>query len=351
MSPIATLPAWWRGGRGAAAFARRRFGFIDIGARDGLPTYWETIGPLLEVMAFEPDAAEAGRLTASLGRSGAHVDVIPSAVWNTAGRQTLHLTRSPGCSSLYRPRASFLAEFPDARRFEIVSAEEVDTVLLDSVVGTERAVRFIKIDAQGGALNILGGARQTLAGTLGLEVELELAPMYDEEPLFGDVDSFLRSQAFELVDLRPTYWRREAGRRTAGTRGQLVFADALYLLAPAVFASRVFEADPEGREHLCASALLICEVYGLIDWIAVYAAALTRAEVPSSVLHDYMSSYRPARLPAFPLRYHLGLWLKDLGDRLVESPDAWGVAEQRLGSKPRLGRHLAARAWRRIAGR
>ena len=57
------------------------------------------------------------------------------------------------------------------------------------------------------------------------------------------------------------------------------------------------------------------------------------------------------RLPAFPLRYQLGLWLKDLGDRLVESPDTWGVAEQRLGSKPRLGRNLGARLWRRLGRR
>jgi len=344
-------PVRWRASRAAAVLERTRFGFVDIGARDGLPKYWEAMGPLLAVVAFEPDAAEARRLAASLERTGAKVNVVPSAVWNTTGRQKLYLTRSPGCSSLYEPRSGFLAEFPEARRFDIVSSPEVETVLLDAAVGAGPSVRFIKVDAQGGALNILRGASRTLAGTLGVEVEVELAPMYEGEPLFGEVDSCLRGHRFELVDLRPTYWRREAGRHLAGTRGQIIFCDSLYLLSPGAFAERAAAADAEAREELCASVLLICDVYGLIDWVAAYASALAVMKLPTGLLDEYLADHRPTRIPAFPLRYQLGLWLKDIGDRLVEASDTWGVAEQRLGSKPRLGRNLTGRLWRRLAGR
>lgn len=222
---------------------------------------------------------------------------------------------------------------------------------LDSVLDDRRPVRFIKIDAQGGALNILTGALAALGQTLGVEAEIELAPMYDGEPLFGEVDAFLRSHQFELVDLRPTYWRREAGKHLEGTRGQIIFCDSLYLLSPAAFAARVDRAAAEGRDHLCASVLLICDVYGLVDWVAAYASALRVSGLPADLLEGYLTHRQPARMPAFPLSYHLGQWLKDLGDRLVESSATWGVAEQRLGNKPRLGRQLVRRLWRRAANR
>ena len=350
MSAPAKLPSGVLG-RAVEVLGRHRLRFVDIGARDGLPRHWDAVGAALDVVAFEPDPAEARRLADSFGRSGASVQVLPAAVWNTAGRRTLYLTRSPGCSSLYEPRAGFLSQFPDARRFEVVERHEVDTVLLDTVLERQPPVRFIKIDAQGGALNILSGATETLASTLGAEIEVELAPMYEGEPLFGEVDAYLRARHFELVDLRPTYWRREAGRRVAGTRGQIVFCDTLYLLSPSAFADRVAAADTGDAEHLCASVLLVCEVYGLTDWAAAYASALADRKLATAMLDEYVAAHRPARLPAFPLRYQLGLWLKDVADGLVESSETWGVAEQRLGSKPRLGRNLAGRIWRRLAKR
>jgi hypothetical protein len=206
-----------------------------------------------------------------------------------------------------------------------------------------RPFRFVKIDAQGGALNVLTGASRVLDVALGLEVEVELAPMYEGEPLLGDVDAYLRSRGFDLVDLRPTYWRREQARHVPGTRGQIVFCDVLYLLPPKAFAARVAAVDGEQADHLCASALLICSVYGLADWAAAYAAALGDRNPQGAMLREYVAARRSSWLPRFPLRYQLGLWLKDLGDRLIETQDTWGVAEQRLGSKPRLGHMVVKR--------
>ena len=346
-----SLPRNWRHGKAAETLRRRRFAFLDVGARFGLPTHWEVVGSLLDVVAFEPDEAEARRLTSSLLSTGALVEVVPSAVWDVAGRRTLYLTRNPGCSSLYRPKTEFLRDFPDPDRFDIVSRAEVDTVLLDSVMENPvaRPFRFIKIDAQGGALNILSGASRVLDVALGIEVEVELAQMYEGEPLLGEVDHLMRSRGFELVDLRPTYWRREAARHVAGTRGQIVFCDTLWLLAPHRFAERLASLDREAAEQLCASALLICDVYGIADWIASYAAAAEGVNQEArKMLLDHLAARRSFCWPSFPLRFRLGLWLKDVGDRLIESRDIWAVAEMRLGSKSRLSRTFGSWLAQRI---
>jgi len=315
---------------------------VDIGARFGLPSHWAALGSLLDVVAFEPDPKEASRLEQAFRTSGVAVEVVSAAVWDSEGRHTLYLTRNPGCSSLFPPRAVFLAEFPDAERFDVVANVDVATQLLDSALPDPagRPCRFIKIDAQGGALAILAGASRALETTIGLEIEVEMAPMYEGEPLFGDVDAFLRAKGFELVDLRPTYWRRLAGQSMAGTRGQLVFCDALYMLSPAAFASRLKAGDEAAADRASASALAICSVYGLSDWVASYAAACLA--LPAGYRKLLITSDRPTGTATSPMRNRLGQWLKDAGDSLVEGSNTWAVAEQRLGNKKRLSRSVAA---------
>jgi len=162
----------WRSGGAAEELRRRPMRLVDIGARFGLQSHWAAVGPLLDVTAFEPDIVEARRLEGCLRTAAAAVEVIPTAVWDSAGIKTLYLTRSPGCSFLYPPNEAFLRQFPDAARFDVMSRIEVETCLLDTALregrdANDRPCRFIKIDAQGGGLAILSGAEdahQDLSG-------------------------------------------------------------------------------------------------------------------------------------------------------------------------------------------
>lgn len=340
----------WLPGPVASELSARPMMLVDIGARFGLPTHWAAVGSVLDVVAFEPDGDEARRLEAAFRRSGVAVEVVPAAVWDSEGQQTLYLTRNPGCSSLYPPRSSFLYQFPDGDRFDVVSQVDVATQLLDAALPDPvgRPCRFIKIDAQGGALAILAGAPRALGSTIGLEVEVEMAPMYEGESLFGDVDFFLRNTGFELIDLRPTYWRRLAGRSLAGTRGQLVFCDALYMVSPSVYASRVRACDEAGAARIHAAALVVCQVYGLHDWVVNYAEACR--DLPDGHRPQFGALPRSRGTASSLMRNRLGQWLKDLGDRLVEASDSWAIAEQRLGNKRRLGRSVGAWMARRAGG-
>lgn len=310
----------------------RRNTFIDIGARGGLPPQWAPFAGGLNVVAFDADRREAARLQDEPASEIGQLRVYPMAVWNETGPLQVHITRSPGCSSVYRPRVDFLRQFPDAERFDVVETVDVQATTLDEVLtGSEAAGAFIKIDAQGGTLPVLQGATRTLTCAVGLEVEVEFCRIYDEEPLFGEVDTFLCDRGFELVDLRGTYWRRALARDVPGCRGQLVFADALYLVSPATLAERLKQLDVEQGEQLCGAAMLTCAVYGLYDWAVCYAAQPGwRGPALPKAGGSMMS-----RLAAIPFRQSVGLLLKDLGDALIESPGTWAVAEQRLGGKLR----------------
>ncbi|GMV21710.1 MAG: hypothetical protein AMXMBFR57_16590 [Acidimicrobiia bacterium] len=320
---------------------RQPLSLVDIGARFGLPPHWAAVSAVLDVVAFEPDPDEARRLEQSYRRSGALAEVVEAAVWDSPGRHVLHVTRNPGCSSLFRPRADFLSKFPEAERFDVVSQLDVETTTLDRVLSARapRRCRFIKLDAQGGGLPILCGASESLRSVIGLEVEVELAPMYEGEPLFGEVDAHLRRAGFDLVDLRPTYWRRKAAQRVAGTRGQLIFADALYMVSPEALAEHLAQSDEGDVLQACASTLAICAVYGLADWMAAYREAWRHLPAAQTLDAALPATSKVSARAAW--RQRAGHALKDLGDRLIESSSDWAVAEQRLGNKRRLNQSIS----------
>ena len=52
-------------------------------------------------------------------------------------------------------------------------------------------IDFIKLDIQGGEPNALKGAK-SLNKVLGLEIEIEFHKIYKNQPLFSDINTFMR---------------------------------------------------------------------------------------------------------------------------------------------------------------
>ena len=92
------------------------------------------------------------------------------------------------------------------------------------------AVDVLELDTQGSELEILRGADVLLRdNVLALQVEVEFAQMYTDQPLFGEVDSHLRGYGFSLSDLTRYLGRCRTLEPHQPTRGQLLWGQALYL--------------------------------------------------------------------------------------------------------------------------
>jgi FkbM family methyltransferase len=243
---------------------------VDVGARGGIPDRWRRLEPWLRTVGFEPDA----RSFEALAQSD-RTTIFPTALTSQPGNLTLHVTAEEGDSSVLAPNLRFLDRFPRAERFDVVETRTVEGDTLDNQLaeGGVDHVDFIKLDTQGSELMVLEGARDTLGrGVFGIDVEVELNPMYNGQPLLPDVDDFLRPLGYELFDLEPRRWKYTAGRELALTRGQIVWADAVYLLGPEHVLPLLCR-DGDVSAEMLAHVVVICLLYDLGD----YALALLDA--------------------------------------------------------------------------
>ncbi|MGI0487068.1 FkbM family methyltransferase [Pantanalinema rosaneae CENA516] len=197
---------------------------------------WGVFAPNLAIYGFDADAdacaaANAESATRSINWTEHH---IPLALGRVIGELPLYVTANPICSSLYPPNQAYLARFAglqDMMRPDFTIELEVTT--LDQACqdqGIEQ-IDFLKIDVQGGDLHVLEGATQQLAhNILAIRVEVEFSPLYVNQPLFADVDAYLRQQGFTLFDLQGGYGSRaNLPIRSTVRAGQLLWGDALYL--------------------------------------------------------------------------------------------------------------------------
>ena len=203
---------------------------VDCGARDA------ELDPALviafsqgQLIGFELDDQECQRLNRIHPQRHAFHS---TAVGRQEGTRTLYVTHNPACSSLFEPNQEFLGPFLESTSLKVERIDQVNTVDLDSYlarVGVTQ-IDFLQLDVQGAELDVLHGCPSLLqTGVLGVRVEVEFSPMYRSQPLFGDVDAYLRSFGFTLFDLSRVRYRRSALPPGIPTRGQLLWGDALYL--------------------------------------------------------------------------------------------------------------------------
>lgn len=250
----------------------RRLSLLDIGARGGTQWPWDHVNPkLLSVMMVEPDLVEAKKLQDAYSTD--KTMVLPYVLWREECTLSLNLNRSPGTSSIYLPNRQLLNQFPDAERYDVLETLEVSAVTIDNLASEGRIpqIDFAKIDVQGAELAILeGGCNHLAANLVGLEAEVEFAELYSGQPLFGEVESFVRGKlGLELWDLRKTYWKYEQGRQIPGPiKGRLVFGDALFLRPLSGLEAWLTPLPQHAGKEKVTMLVLTALVYGYVDYAA-----------------------------------------------------------------------------------
>ena len=253
---------------------------VDVGCRWGFADTWEDLGDRCQIVGFEPDTVECQRLRDHY-RDRPWVRIVPHALGASRRDATLYITREPACSSVYRPIDDVVDRHPRLEPQRLVRDEAIELVTMDDwcAENSFEDIDVIKLDTQGSELDVLRGAKQTLETASVVQTEVEFNPMYDGQPLFGDVDRFLRERGFVLWHLDNLSHHRQHGTRV-GLRpasniydfdasrfthrsGQLFWADAVFVRAEMATSRQTTNWDTALRRACLASALGLADLAGL----------------------------------------------------------------------------------------
>ena len=239
---------------------------VDVGAH----SYGEEKDPYAPLVAkvparivgFEPVAEELERLKAMYG---SRRTCLPYVVGD-GSRGTFRVCADTGTSSLYEPNMPLLDLFQNLPPLcRVVGRQEVQTVRLDDVEEV-RGADYLKLDVQGGEGNVLRGAPRLLEQIVAVHTEVEFVPLYQDQPLFADIDQLLRAHGF--------LFHRFAGAAGRAFRPVLMSNDptqgiSQWLWADAVYVKSFLELDRLPAAKLLKLAIILHELYQSYDLCAL----------------------------------------------------------------------------------
>ncbi len=266
--------------------AAPRIEIVDVGAMWLGPehvAYRALLKPgLARVVGFEPVKAECDRLNAMGMKDQVY---LPYFIGDGTERDFYECTEYPMNSSLYRPNLALLSKLNELA--ELMAHKEpvrVRTMRLDDLAELED-VDYIKADVQGAELDVFRGAEKRLAQAVVVESEVEFLEMYVGQPMFADVDAFLRSRGFAFHTFSGLAGRAFkpvlVNRDPLASINQRVWGNAVY-----VKSFMNFEAIP--AQKLLRLAVIAHEAYHSYDLTALALEAYD-AQTKAGLHPIYMS--------------------------------------------------------------
>ena len=256
---------------------------VDIGANpiDGEVPYKPLLDSgLAHVYGFEPNPDALARLNAAKGQNETY---FPSAVYNGA-EQELRVCQQEGMTSLLEPNInllSYLHGFPEWGK--VVERISVPTVRLDDFTEIKN-LDYLKIDIQGGELEVFRNGTNRLKECLVIQTEVEFLPMYEGQPLFSEVELYLRELGFTFHKFFPLVSRivqpMLVNNNIYSELSQATYADAIFIKDFTKFD----QLDPEQLKKI---SLILNDIYVSFD-IALRALMVCDAKNKSNYAEQYI---------------------------------------------------------------
>jgi FkbM family methyltransferase len=240
---------------------------------------------LCTVVGFEPQWEALALLDA---RKSDCETYLPDVVGD-GSEGKLRVCREPGMTSLFRPDQRMLRHFGRfAELGQVVQEIPVSTRRLDDI-SEVKALDFLKIDVQGSELAVFTNGRHKLSTAVAVQTEVSFLPLYERQPIFGEIDLELRAQGFvphAFFDVKQWMIAPLIMDDPHAALNQLLEADIVYV--------RDFtRPDKMSTEQLKHLALIAHHCYGSWDLATTCIHHLTaRGAGPADSIPRYLTLIR-----------------------------------------------------------
>lgn len=251
--------------------------FVDVGARNGSFILSPSYAARARITGFEPNPEEYRKLVDRRTDSmlaGAKEPAFkarryfPNGVWSENKDRAIYITVGAGAVTLTGPvdekmtlniyRANDRGLNYYERHQRVFRTESIPCVTLDSVLGNDTGlIDFLKLDVEGGELEVLKGATKLLSEhkVLLIKSEFLLTPYYGQRMVLGHQHVLLDEMGYRLIRLdsdQARYSWRPTKIEADNDLGLQYAGDAIYALDPD---RNALSADVSYRLGLAALAM------------------------------------------------------------------------------------------------
>jgi len=265
---------------------------LDVGAAaidvNEVPIYRALIDlGIGKLHAFEGDPRQIANL---VGIYGDQVSVFNEFLFDGTERDLYVAHPATGMTSLLRPSDKALKFFNGFEGFgEVCAVERVMTRRMDDVPGLP-SLDFVKLDIQGAELTVLKNGSAKLRDCLAIQLEVSFVCLYENQPPFGELDLWMRSQGYlphRFLDVkRWSIALTVFGGDFRAPGNQLLESDIVYIRNPLALEelSNLQLAKFAALSHYCFRSPDLC-VHILLELVR-------RGELDGSVQEDYYNFLR-----------------------------------------------------------
>ena len=187
---------------------------LDVGANVGQThDNLRNAGYKGRVVSFEPVPSAYAELIKS-AEQDPEWDIAPrTAVGGEIGEAKINVSQSTDLSSILTPASTLLEALP---KTEVVEQVTTPVTTIDEVWDTycpPSAKVFLKVDTQGFERQVLNGAKASLDKITGIQLELSLLPLYEDEETYLSYLNDLHSWGFSPFMVWENYFSRLHGRQ------------------------------------------------------------------------------------------------------------------------------------------
>lgn len=237
--------------------------------------------PSSEIIGFEIEKELCDKMNSKASKG---IRYYPYALGEKNEKKKLYNTKHPMCASLYKPNEKLIRLYNNLDVSYLKSETEIETISLDNFIDKHKIdeVDFIKIDVQGAELDIFKGGKNVLKNVLKIICEVEFVSMYENQPLFGDVNNFLTQHDFMFQKFISI-----AGRTLRPLIPKNPYAASQHMWSDAAFIRHVEKIQNLSNEKLLKLSLL-STIYDSVD-LAYYCLLAFDKRNSSTLSSDWIS--------------------------------------------------------------